>query len=55
LIASINAEIGGANTGEVYSFASGKAGLNRKIQLSLDCVQINKQLSAATVSKSMTF
>ena len=38
LIASINAEIGGANTGEVYSFASGKAGLNRKIQLSLDCV-----------------
>ena len=54
-MASINAEIGGANTGEIYNFASGKAGLNRKLQLSLDCVQINKQLSASTVSKSMVF
>jgi hypothetical protein len=55
LIASINAEIGGANTGEIYNFASGKAGLNRKIQLSLDSVQLNKNLSATSVSKSMVF
>ena len=31
LMASINAEIGGADTGKIYNFASGKAGLNRKI------------------------
>lgn len=55
LLASINAEIGGADTGKIYNYASGKAGLNRKIQLSLDCVQINKNLSASTVSKSMVF
>ena len=31
LIATIIAEIGGAQTGQIYNFQSGKAGLNRKV------------------------
>jgi len=36
LVATIIAEVGGAQTGQIYNFKSGKAGLNRKVQLSLD-------------------
>jgi hypothetical protein len=30
-MAAVNAEIGGAQSGDIYNFSSGKAGLNRKI------------------------
>lgn len=53
IVASINSEIGGANTGDIYNFKSGKAGLNRKVQLTLDPKQINKLLSAEKVTKNM--
>ena len=53
VVAAVNAEIGGAQTGQIYSFGTGSAGLNRKIQLSLDCVHINKHLTTDTVTKSM--
>lgn len=53
LIATVISEIGGATTGNIYNYQSGTAGLNRKIQLSLDQNILNKQLSQDTISKGM--
>ena len=53
MVAAVKAEIGGAQTGQIYNFSSGSAGLNRKIQLTLDCAHINKHLATDTVTKSM--
>ena len=53
IVAMINSEIGGANTGDIYNFQQGKAGLNRKVQLSLDTKYLNKLLSADKITKNM--
>jgi hypothetical protein len=53
IVAMVSAEIGGAQTGQIYNFASGNAGLNRKVQLSLDSKYINKLLAADRVTKNM--
>jgi hypothetical protein len=51
LVATVSSEIGGADTGKIYNFSSGKAGLNRKVQLNLD--RSYKQLSEDSLSKGM--
>lgn len=54
VVAMVSAEIGGATSGDIYNFKSGKAGLNRKVQLTMDHKYINKLLSIDTVKKFMT-
>ena len=51
VLATVDSEIGGAETGQIYNLSSGKAGLNRKVQLTFS--RVNKQLSEATLSKGM--
>lgn len=53
VIAVVSYEIGGAESGQIYNYKSGRAGLNRKVQLSLDISQVNKMLSAEKVTKNM--
>jgi len=49
----VNAEIGGAQTGQIYNLKSGRAGLNRKLQLTLDEKLINKTQNVDVVTKNM--
>lgn len=53
LVAMVNSEIGGAQTGQIYNLSSGRAGLNRKLQLTLDQKLINKTQNVDHLTKNM--
>lgn len=53
VIAQVNSEVGGATTGDIYNFKSGKAGLNRKVQLTMDLKFLNKMLDVSKITKNM--
>ena len=55
VVAMVNAEIGGAQTGHIYNMQSGRAGLNRKLQLTLEENYINKGQNIDTITKGMVF
>ena len=53
IVATVISEIGGASTGKIYNYKDGMAGLNRKIQLSVDLKGVNRLLTAQKVTKNM--
>jgi ribosomal protein S1 len=53
IVASVTSEVGGAQTGKIYNFKDGMAGLNRKLQLSMELKSVNKLLTAQKVTKNM--
>lgn len=55
VVAMVNAEIGGAQTGHIYNMQSGRAGLNRKLQLTLEENYINKGQNIDHITKGMVF